>query len=1667
MEIDLPLPTTETSDSILESFAQISANNPFKTAICSDNQSITYHELDTKTNRLARHLNDKGVGRGHIIAVLLEPGIELIIGLLGILKSGAAYVPLSADHPAERLRQIMQITQSPLLLSDKLHSGIIERSDIEMLLLDEVDFLSANTMLPNQISGDDLAYVLFTSGSTGTPKGVKVLHRNLMYYTSWTVRFFHNTIRNKLPLTSESHFAAAVSQIYSCLCSGSTLHIVPKSLNNPEKLLKWYLKNPEYGLYCVPSVWNLVTDWLKNRHFHFIPPKALFLSGEDIPEQLIIKTKSMFPDLDIWNLYGPTEAVANLSYKKIEFPNRISIGSPLEQTSFYVINENGREAGINEQGFLYASGPGICDGYLNDDEQTRKAFFNYMSETVGNIPVYDTGDYVERIGLNEYKFAGRKDQQVKINGQRIELIEIEKVILKHPQINSCIVLLSAIDNSDIIAYLKTDVSIPVSALREFVSLYLPSVMLPVHWIFMKDFPVLANGKTDRKRLPIPDQLCPQYDNDYIRPTTEDEIRLANLFERILKRKGIGIHDNFFHLGGNSLKVSALLIDIEETFSKKLKFQDFFKHPTITSLLPVIHSETENGESFYTKLDDLPEKINLTSNQKSLWFLQKANPENASYNITYRIDIDGYPDTDRLEYAVNKVINGNEVLRSIIEYKDEALYFIPKFKTIKIEIESLEDNSIPNKEEFIHSDITAKASVPFSLANGENLFYFKIYKINTYQFVLCFIVNHLIFDGESMPVFMKQLMYYYSSTGKERIEDVSFNDIAYERSNYPKTEKFDRNIIFWERYLKEVNTMHSFPDIYSFHTKHPFEGGKVTYLLDHNFRSKIENLQRTKNITLPMLLMTAFASTLHIFNPQDEFLIATPFANRLTKKEKSTIGYLSNTLFLHIRFHQKILFSELASKIKSDIIEFLDHQQTPLDILIGILRKNGVQIPLSAFKVLFAYHETQLNFVKNEDISMQATEIGNLHAKCVLHLECFDDNETLKLQLNYNKSKINDSLALHFLRVLKQVLQDAAENFDRVIHTSPSIWPDEEKLIYKYSIGKNRQFETNLTLYHLFEDTSRRYPDLPAINYYGRIIYYHELSEKILRYAAYLKSFRFKAQECIAIYIDHTPEMIIATLAAAALGLPYIPLDPAYPDERIEYILDHAGVVKILTTSEKTINFSQKKYTVIFVDQIPIESGADNFFKSSTKPSDILYIIYTSGTTGNPKGVIVPNNGVANYLLWMKETFRINTTTKILAKTSISFDISIWELFLPLISGGTVILKKRTHLESPEQLVAAINENKVDTIQFVPSGLKLFTDADALNQTPSLTKIFCGGEKMSKKLKGDVLKEFRGELYNLYGPTEASIFMCHYPCMSSGDEIHIPIGRPIYNSEIYVLSDDKKLLPRAIAGDLYIGGEILASGYWKDKFQTEQSFFDISLNGRTSRVYRTGDRGRMLMDGNIEFLGRKDTQIKIRGYRVEAGEVESVLLMNNEIKQAVVFKDTVDENDERLIALIVAEESVDLYKIKNQLRAKLPKFMIPSIINLVSDIPKLPNGKINFKGLNTAVQVPVRKLEYPVELLKDSHIEQKIYTIWTEVIGHDKFSTDDNFFDAGGHSILFLKVKDKIKEMMSADFSIVELYQYPNIKSLAEQYRKKYKNVPSNQLQSIRNRTELKKKRYGK
>jgi amino acid adenylation domain-containing protein len=1613
---------------------------PDVVALRQGGQSLSYRELQDIVNSRARVLLRRGLNLQRPVALIMATSIDYITAMLAVLRAGGAYIPLSPALPAARIARMLKLADCSLALVDldgvRASATLDER--IVRLKLHEIDAVDGIDLPMAYPSPSKLACILFTSGSTGDPKGVRTLHGNLASYVDWSSRFFAETAASRVPLTAAPSYAAATSQIYACLCAGGTLEILDEILGQPARLLDFYAAHPEYALHTVPTVWRALLERLERGCVG--KPAVLFLSGEHLPRELVERTFAFDPAMPVWNLYGPTEAVANISAGRLKPGGPVVIGQALPGSRLLVVDDDGLELADGNEGRLLISGPGVCPGYLGD--ATSEQFFEFTDAVGIRQTVYDTGDRARRLG-DDIELLGRRDGQIKLHGVRIELAEVEANLLRHVDVARAAVLLAAEPEPRLVAFVqvKADHVLDVNALQCHLRMWLPASMLPECWS-LQIIPQLPNGKIDRAalRAQLPCVVASAFAMnsapDRALSALDDRERLlTTLLASVLGMTHVGMRDDFFALGGNSLKVYTLLADIEQSFGIRLSFAAFYAQPTVEGLARLLPMAALDAESSPTLA-----QRQLSQAQRGLWLQQLAHPRDTAYNLCYRVDFTAAIEEGRLRNAVARLCARHALLRCDIE----TLNGEPVFRELAdaaTTFDVLDLTSLSESEgdaAFEHA-LYSFANTAFA-SEGELLHRWRLIRLAPAREVLVFVVHHLIFDGVSASLLFGEL--YAMVEGRElppRPGDY-FEFVARE-AHYLGTPPHEEDKDFWSRQLEGVTSQPGFPVRYKQGEDTESAGGRVRFKLLSIEREGLAALASRENVSLHVVLLTAFAVVLDRYEPGAEFLVATPFANRLCADERHVVGYFTSLLFYRLQWRAGMPLRALSANLQHDTIALLDHQRLPFPELAALLRKRLSSLPSSTFRLMFGYHDTSSWCSQG----MQAVEHFSGRVKCDLHLECFDDGDTLELILSHRYAALDPAAAQDWLDGYQAVLRSVEGWFALVPEQRPSLTDGEAARVLRYCRGDSVPEALTRALPELFNDAVARYPESPAAWYKGEEVSYAELARRVKSFAMWLRADVSAAAGPIGICMPHQPSLLVALLACAECGFPYVPLDPSFPPQRISMILEQAGA-RLLLSGEGSPDFAlPANVTRLDLTRDAGRPFGDGVARSTPTPDSLLYIIYTSGSTGTPKGVMVSQRGVVNYLSWMQRRFGVSHHARVLAKTSISFDISTWELLLPLISGGCVVLASRADIESPEGIAHIADASGANVMQFVPSGLSLFVESGMLAKVPRVRSVFCGGEALPPTLVTRVFEAgWTGELYNLYGPTEASIFMAYHACDAASPYGSVPIGRPIQNASLYVLDAQGRLLPPNVAGDLHIGGAVLADGYWRDKEKTHAAFIDAPPGLPESRLYRTGDKGRLLSDGSFEYLGRDDQQIKIRGYRVELVEIEQHLRANSKISDTVVFTRQWGENDLRLHAAVMMRQGAafDAAELSAWIKARLPAWMLPSTLSCLPAFPRLTNGKIDFHGLRKLVaQDSAQRSWSPVSIARDS-VEQAIAAVWQTVLGHFRFDLHDSFFSAGGHSMLLLKLREQLREHMGVDFTIADLYQAPNISEQASAFRRK-------------------------
>ena len=1564
-------PTGKTPGSVVGAFEAQAQANPEVAAVCFGTECLSYGELSRRTDSLAHQLLDAGVTPGESVGLGLDPGPHLAVAILGALKAGATYVPISPVDPVERIAYQLGDAGAKILLTEGEHAASLGGLCPSTLLVDDLPNLPTTPLAPDSaLPKDDArpAYILYTSGSSGRPKGVAASHRSLAYYLSWHRHHLYVQAGNlELPLSSSVCFAAGVTQFYTPLLNGQTLHILPRGVvRNPEELFAWYEGHPRFGLYCVPTLWNELVRFAVSSAeagCGLTPPRAVLLSGEAVTEGLVNRSLGSFPNTRLWNLYGPTEATANCSYGELRAGAEATIGKPIAGTEIYLLDPEMRRVAPGETGEICVSGDGVANGYVNLPEATADRFVAHPFAPDNGKRLFRTGDLARLNEEGDLVYIGRKDFQLQIRGHRVECGEIEAALQRHTAVRQAVVTGISQEGLDrsLAAYVTFGFAryASVDELRAFLVDMVPDYMIPGAFVLMDSFPKLANGKVDRSRLPAPGRSRPLLGYDFVAPRTLREGNLVRIWEVSLGLEGIGVEDNFFDLGGDSLAVAAALLRIAEQRRANVSYADFFAHPTPAAMATFLGGHREGDPSPDSgSIVPRPDRgqYPIAPNQRALWLLIQTFPDTTAYTIQFTVRFTGELDRPALEKSVAAVVERNEVLRTVFLQEDgQPVARILDFGPPILPFHDLTSASGEGPEsEADH--LTVEASrIHFDLEEGP-LYRFALLRTGEDRHRLLVTLHHLVFDGRSINIFCRELVEEYrrirAGQPSVPVRALQFGDWSAWRRT--KDEGDDTSFsCYWREELGESSLVQELATDFHRSPVPCFDGAVRTLRISQDMKDRLTSFSRGEGVTSFMTLLAIFNLLLHSYSGQEEILIGSPVANRGHADAEGLLGFFANTVVLRTELESGSSFKELLSRVRRSCLGAFQHQAYPFEALLDILRPERSLNRAPVFQVMFALHEALLDTQVDEGLVASVHEDGNGGAKYDLTLDVHDLRDGMEFRLTYRTDLFADAtverLLERYMRLMDTVMADPTLKLARY-----GLFSESDRRVIRGWNDTAYENEGEKGLTRLFEEQASRTPDTTALVAGDVRLSYRELDGRASEVARGLRVEGVKKGDAVGLHLEPSANMLVALLGVLKAGAAYVPLDPYYPRERLDHIVSDAGLARLITTRRLGTRLDTSvPYSYMEEGPVGEVAAAEPAPGVAVFPDDLMYLLYTSGSSGTPKGVRLSQLGPCNFVLWMRDTFPLTPDDAVLLRTSINFDISVWEIFLPLITGARLVVGLRDELQSPDALAALIQREGVTNVQFVPSALRAFVDAGVLTSCTSLARIFSGGEELPRSLQNEVMTAFPGELHNLYGPTEASIYVCHWKCRQDDRYQSVPIGRPIHNTQIHLLDEHGREVPIGMVGEVYIGGPCVAQGYHRRPEQTAASFVDDPFSpDPAARLFRTGDSARYLPGGDIEFLGRSDRQVKVRGYRLELGEIEHQLTSHPNVKHAIIIVREDDEGDVRLVAYLLydKEKGPEGGELRTYLKKKLPDYMIPSTFVTLDSIPLLPNSKADVSKL---------------------------------------------------------------------------------------------------------------------
>ncbi|MFG6107497.1 amino acid adenylation domain-containing protein [Leptothoe sp. EHU-05/26/07-4] len=1642
---------------------------PDAIALVFGQQQLTYQQLNDKANQLAHYLIDQGVGPEVLVGLCLERSIDLMVGLLGILKAGGAYASFDPSYPQERLQFMVADTQvSVIVTHSHLLSRLPEHSAVVICLDTDSTVISQKSQSNplTQVTPNNLAYIIYTSGSTGTPKGVMIEHQTVRNFTqSITAKYCLSSSDRVLQFASVS-FDTSVEEIYPCWHAGATLVLRTEDMNDIATLIQkchdWQIT----VLNLPTAYWHHICSQFSESQITLNPSLRLVIIGGEgaDPEQVRRWLDHCGDYPQLVNSYGPTEVtvVATTCHlSKVQILNwqgsETSIGKPLAHIKTYILDPSLQPVPKGMKGELYVGGITLARGYLNLPELTTEKF---IANPFGPGRLYKTGDLARYAQDGDIEYLGRVDYQVKVRGFRVELGEIETVLNCHPQVKQAVVITTrqAAHHTKIIAYFVASQPSPSPLqLREFLQQKLPEYMIPSAFVALDVFPLTPNRKVDRRALPLPDRnSLPE--EQYIAPDTPRGEIIARAFAEVLDIDKVGIYDNFFNLGGHSLLAIQLVSRLRRTFEANLSIRTIFEAPTVTQLDQRIHqlkNAASNHQAFSIPRVDLSgadksrQQYPLSWAQERLWFLDQLEGSSATYNISEAFLLQGSLDLHALQQALSAIVNRHEILRSSFQTVNGVpVQVIQASTTINIEQINLQTLTGDEQAKTLNQQIQQAAATPFNLEVAP-LLRCSVFRLGTSSYTLLFTLHHIVSDDWSMGVMMQELSALYQAFclgAPSPLTDlpIQYTDFAVWQQQQIQSETLKTQLQYWQNQLADA------PDLLLLPTDRPrpavqtYQGASQQFLLDRDLTQQLRRLSQQLQVTLFMILHSAFATLLYRYSGQTDILIGSPVANRNHPGLEPLIGFFVNTLVLRTRFENNLSFETLLTRFRETALQAYEHQGVPFARVVEALNPQRSLSHSPLFQVMFALQNAPLDDLVLPGITLSESTIENTISKFDLTLSITERENQLTCEWEYNTDLFDaltiQQMAAHFSNLLFAVVMDPQNSVSKLPlldeierHQALVTWNDTQCHLLQEQC-----------IHRLFEAQVAKTPDAVAIVFEQEQLTYRQLNQKANRLAHYLQAQGVGPEVLVGICVNRSIDMVVALLGILKAGGAYVPLDPNHPSERLHSILTDAQVSLLVTQASLYKQFLSLKSSVVCLDDqasIIAKQSPENLDNSAAS-HNLAYVIYTSGSTGQPKGVQIEHKSVANLLCSFQETLGIDHSDRLAAVTTIAFDIATLEIYLPLISGAQLWLIPQNVAQDGQQLKHKLLEIQPTIMQATPATWQMLLLAgwDAISTD---MMILCGGETLPPEIARQLLPRSKN-LWNLYGPTETTVWSSQF-CVSHSSldgkahtQLTIPIGSPIANTQVYILDAELCPVPKGVIGELYIGGMGVARGYLSRSTLTAEKFIPNPFG--SGRLYKTGDLARYAQDGDIEYLGRVDYQVKVRGFRIELGEIETVLSSHPQVNQAVVI--TVEEEmpeDKRLVAYICPSlyppehSPTDL---RNFLKQKLPDYMIPSTFVTLEDFPLNQNGKIDRKELSLLDIGQSQGTHNQPETVPRNFIEQTLAKIWQDLLCKESIGIQDNFFELGGHSLKAMRLMAQIQQYFQINLPLATLFQHPTLEELA-------------------------------
>ncbi|MCU0120071.1 amino acid adenylation domain-containing protein [Pseudomonas sp. B2M1-30] len=1611
---------------------------PQALAVQAGAQRLTFSQLNEQANRLAHHLSGLGVGPDSRVAICLKRGPQMLVGLLAILKAGAAYVPVDPAYPAERIAYMLaDSVPAAVLVCDLVLPVAVAVPVIDLGRGGWHDRPADNPQVAG-LTPDNLAYVIYTSGSTGQPKGVMVEHRTLENLVHWHADAFELRAGSHTASVAGFGFDAMAWEVWPALCMGATLHLPPESIGNEhlDELLDWWRAQP-LQVSFLPTP---VAEYAFSRHLGHPTLRTLLIGGDKLRQLPCDQT------FEVINNYGPTEATVVATSGRIEFGQVLHIGRPIANAKTYLLDARKQPVPVGVAGELYVGGAGVARGYFNRPDLTAERFLDDPFSHETGARMYRTGDLARWLADGTLEYLGRNDDQVKLRGVRVELGEIEAALVSHPAVQEAVAL---VRDGQLLAWFTERAPVDIEALRNHLQSRLPQALVPAAYVCIDALPLTANGKLDRKALPEPDQEA-WLSREYQAPQGPVESALAQIWADVLKVEQVGRHDNFFELGGHSL-LAVSLIERMRQIGLSTDVRVLFNQPTLAALAAAVG----NGREVDVPANRIPaDCTQITPDMLPLTELDQASierivatvpggaanvqdiyplaplQEGILYHHITATEADPYLLQSQLVFdsvervqgfasALRRVMARHDILRTSVVWQGLAAPVQVVWRHAELPVREVAPGQLSEQRLDLSQAPLIRLLYARDPANGRVL--------GTLVF------HHIALDHTALEVVREEMQACLLGHAEALPAAVPYrNYVAQARWGISEEE----HETFFRQMLGDIEEP-TLPFGLRNVSGTASDVEEVCLPLSEALAQRLRSQARSMGISVASLFHLAWAQVLAVTSGQRSVVFGTVLMGRMQGGAGADrgLGMFINTLPLRVDIGGQTVRDGVKAT-HAQLTALLGHEHASLALA---QRCSGVAAPAPLFSAMLNYRHSAA-----EPLHSQAHDAWQ-------GIETLTAEERTNYPLSLNVDDLGAGFRLTAITSAQigaqricDYLQTALSNLVEALEQAPqqpldrlSILPDAERQRLLFDLNATAvDYNLEQTLHGLFEAQVARTPQALALQSDGSRLSFKQLNDRANRLAHHLRSLGVGPDSRVAICVERSAHMVIGLLAILKAGGGYVPVDPDYPPERIAYMLADSAPVAVLVHAATREVPGALAVPVVDLDRADWhELPADNPQVPGLTAAHLAYVIYTSGSTGQPKGVANEHGAVINRLLWMQDAYPLTAEDAVLQKTPFSFDVSVWEFFWPLMTGARLVVARPGGHKEPTYLSEVIAAERITTLHFVPSMLDVFLAHGQTARCAGLRQVMCSGEA----LPGGLVRRFKQQLpvsrlHNLYGPTEAAVDVTAWDCAGplADTPDNTPIGKPIANTRMYILDALQQPVPQGVAGELYIGGVQVARGYLnRPELSAERFLKDPFSASAHARMYRTGDVARYRADGNIEYLGRNDDQVKIRGLRIELGEIQARLTQIAGVQEAAVLAREDVPGDKRLVAYYTgARLEIDI--LRGHLLEQLPDYMVPAVFIHLDALPLSPNGKLERKALPAPDLASLTSREYEAPV---GEMEILLARLWCELLNVERVGRHDHFFELGGHSLLAVSLIGRLQqEGVEAD--VRALFEQPTLAGYA-------------------------------